>query len=100
MTGRPIHTVPKLLVDAGTACKAFRDANVRGLEPERLQCDEIWNFCYAKEKNVPADLKGVFGCGDCWAWVAIDADSKLIISYLIRIMSESRAPVRGMHRRS
>jgi len=82
MTGRSIHTVLKLLVDAGTACKAFHDAKVRNLKTKRLQADEIWNFCYAKEKNVPAEFKGQFGYGDCWTWVGIDADSKLIISYL------------------
>jgi IS1 family transposase len=49
----------------------------------RIQCDEIWSFCYAKQKNVPDEMKGVFGYGDVWTWTALDADSKLIVSYML-----------------
>ena len=56
---------------------------MRGVKSRRVQCDEIWQFCYAKEKNVPADKKGQFGYGDVWTWTAVDADTKLTISYLI-----------------
>lgn len=51
---------------------------MRDLPCRRLQCDEIWAFCYAKNKNVPADHKGEFGFGDVWTWVALDADTKLV----------------------
>lgn len=78
-----INTVVKLLIDAGTACAAYHDVNVKGLHTKRVQCDEIWSFCYSKEKNVPNDKRGEFGFGDLWTWTAIDADSKLIISYMV-----------------
>lgn len=72
------NTVVKLLADVGTACLAYQDENLRGLDCKRLQCDELWSFCYAKEKNVPEDKKGVVGYGDVWTWTAICAESKLI----------------------
>jgi IS1 family transposase len=81
MLGVGKHTVLRLLEDAGYACTAYHNANVRNLRVSRIQCDEIWSFCYAKERNVPEDLKGT-GAGDIWTWTAIDADSKLILSYL------------------
>ena len=83
MTGVCKKAVLKLLVDLGTACAKYQDEKLRGLRCNRVQCDEIWSFCYAKEKNVPAELKGHFGFGDVWTWVAIDADTKLIPSWLI-----------------
>jgi IS1 family transposase len=78
-----INTVTKLLVDAGRACSEFQDKALRKLTCKRVQCDEIWSFCYAKEKNVPADKRGQFGYGDIWTWVAIDADTKLVPSFLV-----------------
>ena len=81
MLGVGKHTVLRLLEDAGNACTAFHNANVRNLRVARIQCDEIWSFCYAKERNVPEDMKGT-GAGDIWTWTAIDADTKLILSYL------------------
>jgi IS1 family transposase len=81
MTGVAKNTVAKLLVDLGTACAAYHDDHVRNLACERVQVDEIWSFCYAKQKNVPADKRGTFGYGDVWTWTAIDADTKLIVSY-------------------
>jgi len=83
MTGVANDTVTKLLVAIGAACKRYHDENVRNIKARRIQCDEIWQFCYAKEKNVPADKKGQFGYGDVWTWVGMDADSKLIVSYLV-----------------
>jgi IS1 family transposase len=83
MTGVAKGTILTLLEKVGTACAQIHDVMVRGLSCKRVQCDEIWNFCYAKEKNVPADKKGRFGYGDVWTWVGIDADSKLNISYLV-----------------
>lgn len=83
MTGAAKGTVIKLLADVGAACKAFHDQRVRAIKSKRVQCDEIWSFCYAKEKNVPADFKGIFGFGDVWTWTAIDADSKLMVAYSV-----------------
>jgi len=82
MTGVCKDTVLKLLVDLGTVCAAYHDQHVRNVHSQRVQCDEIWNFCYAKAKNVPEEKKA-HGAGDVWTWIAIDADSKLGISYLV-----------------
>jgi IS1 family transposase len=81
MTGVCKDAVLKLIRDMGAACAEFHDTAVRGVKAQRVQCDEIWSFCYAKEKNVPEEKKGT-GAGSIWTWTAIDADSKLIISYL------------------
>lgn len=75
-------TVLKLLEDVGTACAMFHDKSVRGLRVRRLQCDEIWCFVGAKAKNVTPEKKQE-GWGDTWTWVGIDADTKLVISYLV-----------------
>ena len=83
VTGAAKHTVLKLLAEIGEACAKYHDEHVCHLLAKRVQCDEIWAFCYAKQKNVPPDLKGVFGYGDVWTWTAIDAEAKLIISYMI-----------------
>lgn len=91
MAGVSINTVTKLLVDAGTACAAFLDRELRGLQPKRIQCDEIWSFCYAKAKNVPNDKAGQFGFGDVWTWAAIDADSKLILTYRVGLRTSEDA---------
>ena len=77
-TGVSINTVTKLLVDAGHACAAYYDETVRNIKAHRVQCDEIWSFCYAKQKNA-RHAKAPFA-GDVWTWTALDADSKLIIS--------------------
>lgn len=76
-----INTVTKLLVDVGAGCAAYHDKHVRGVRSQRVQCDEIWAFVYAKAKNVPENKKGIFGFGDVWTWTALDADSKLIVSW-------------------
>jgi len=83
MTGVAKNTIVKLLVDLGDACAAYQDQALRGLHCQRIECDEIWSFCYAKAKNVPKDLAGQFGFGDVWTWVAIDADSKLVPTWLV-----------------
>jgi len=82
MTGATLHTVLKLLNDLGCACAAYHSRNVRGVRVRRVQCDEIWNFVGAKAKNVTPEKKAE-GWGDVWTWVAIDADSKLCVSYLV-----------------
>jgi len=83
MVGCSINTVTKLLIDVGTACADYQDKTLRDLPCKRIQCDEIWNFCYAKEKNVPDEHKGELGYGDVYTWTAIDADTKLIPSFLV-----------------
>lgn len=76
-----INTVSKLLVDAGVACAAFHDANVKGVSAKRVQCDEIWSFTYAKAKNVPSAKAAPAGAGDTWTWTAMAAESKMIVSW-------------------
>ncbi|MHB8068159.1 MAG: IS1 family transposase [Desulfobaccales bacterium] len=83
MTDTAINTVVKLLVDVGKACAEYQNQSLRDLKCKRLQCDEIWAFCYAKAKNVPEDKKGQFGYGDVWTWTAICADSKLVPAWLV-----------------
>jgi len=83
MTGVARNTVTKLLLDLAEVCAKVSDEKLRELPCRRLQIDEIWEFCYAKEKNVPADKKGIFGYGDVWTWVAIDAETKLVPSWLV-----------------
>lgn len=83
MTGVAKGTILTLLEDVGTACAGFHNRTVRNVKSRRVQCDEIWQFCYAKEKNVPESKRGQFGYGDTWTWTAVDADSKLTISYFV-----------------
>lgn len=78
MTDVAKGTVLKLLVDLGKACARYQDEKLRNLPCKRVQCDEIWSFCYAKEKNVPEEYKGKLGFGDVWTWTALCADTKLI----------------------
>jgi IS1 family transposase len=78
-----INTVAKLLVDAGKACAAFHDAKVRGVKARRVQVDEIWSFTAAKQKNVAGMKKPVDGARDTWTWTAIEADTKLLITWLV-----------------
>ena len=76
-------TVIKLLRDVGKACAEYQDKHLKNLSCQRVECDEIWSFCYAKAKNVPKDKQGQFGYGDVWTFVAIDADTKLVLSWLV-----------------
>lgn len=78
ITGVSKNTVTKLLEDIGIACAEYQDKAFRNLTCKRIQCDEIWSFIYAKQKNVPQELEGVFGFGDAYTWTAICADSKLV----------------------
>ena len=78
-----INTVSGLLIAAGQACAAHHDLAVRGVKAKRIQCDEIWSFCYAKDKNVAAAKAAPEEAGDVWTWTALDADTKLIVSYLV-----------------
>jgi len=68
-----INTVTKLLADVGQACWEYQYKMLRNLPCKRIQCDEIWSFCYAKEKNVPKDHRGELGYGDVYTWTAMCA---------------------------
>ena len=83
LTGASFNTISKLLIDAGEACAAYHDENVRNVKAARVQCDEIWTFTYAKQKNVETAKAAPTDAGDTWTWTALDADSKLIVSYLV-----------------
>ena len=83
ITNTAINTVVKLLTDVGDACAKYQDMQLRNLPCKTLQCDEIWSFCYAKQKNVPEDKQGRLGYGDVWTWTAIDADTKLVPSWYV-----------------
>jgi len=77
------NTVAKLLSDAGAICAAYQDEALRNLTSRRIQVDEIWSFTYAKQKNVSAAKAAPEGAGDTWTWTAIDADTKLVMSWLV-----------------
>ena len=78
-----INTVTKLLIDAGTVCAAFHDEKVRDVKAKRIQCDEIWSFCYSKQKNVANAKRKDVAYGDVWTWTGLDAESKLIVSWMV-----------------
>jgi len=78
-----INTVKKLMVDAGEACAAYHDETVRDVKACRIQCDEIWSFVYAKQKNVARAKAAPKGAGDVWTWTALDSDSKMILAYQV-----------------
>ena len=83
ITGISLNTVTKLLVDAGKACDEFHNQTVRGVKSKRIQCDEIWSFCYAKKRNVQGAKAAPDGAGDSWTWTALCADTKLVVSYFV-----------------
>lgn len=104
VAGVSINTVSKLLVDAGETCLDLHDQLVTHVQAKDVQCDEIWSFCYAKQRNVPNAKAAPEGAGDVWTWTALDSDSKLIISYLasgrtqsaaIHFMEDVRARITG-----
>jgi len=82
LTGVAKNTVTKLIVEMGNACVDFHDARVRNLKSKRVQCDEIWSFVGAKQRNATEEQKAQ-GWGDAWTWTAIDADSKLMVSWFV-----------------
>lgn len=83
MCDEAFNTVLKLIPEIGQVCADYQDKALRNLTCKRIQCDEIWQFCYAKDKNVTADKQGEFGFGSVWTWVAIDADSKLVPTFMV-----------------
>lgn len=91
MTGAAKNTVTKLLADVGRACEEYQDGILTDLPCTDLQCDEIWAFCYSKAKNVPEERRDEFGYGDVWTWTAIDADTKLVPTWLVADRSPQAA---------
>lgn len=91
MTGIARMTVTKLLVDVGTACYGYQYRNLKNLQSRRIQCDEIWSFCYAKQDNLPDNKRGKLGYGDVWTYVAIDADTKLVPCWLVGLRTANHA---------
>ncbi len=83
VTGVSLNTVTKLLIDAGKACDAYHDEHVRGVKAIRIQCDEVWAFCYSKQQNVATAKAAPEGAGDVWTWTALEASSKLLVSYMV-----------------
>ncbi|PZR65213.1 MAG: IS1 family transposase [Chloroflexi bacterium] len=83
MTGAARNTITTLLVNLGAAVAEYQDRTLRNLPSTRIECDEIWSFCYAKAKNVPDGHRGELGYGDVWTWTAIDPDTKLVPSWLV-----------------
>jgi IS1 family transposase len=77
------NTVAKLLADAGKVCSDLHDERVQGVKARRVQCDEIWSFTYAKQKNVPTAKAAPPEAGDTWTWTALDSDTKLIVAWLV-----------------
>jgi IS1 family transposase len=77
------NTVLRFIPQIGEVCYDFQDKAFHNLTCKRIQCDEIWSFCYAKQKNVPEKLRGMFGYGDVWTWVAMDAETKLVSSFMV-----------------
>ena len=88
-----INTVSKLLIEAGEACLILHDETVQNVKASRIQCDEIWSFCHAKQKNVASAKAAPEGAGDVWTWTAIDADTKLMVSYFVGDRSGQSAMV-------
>jgi IS1 family transposase len=96
-----INTVAKLLVDAGEVCAAYHDQYVRGLTCRRVQCDEVWSFCYSKQRNVKGAKSAPAGAGDIWTWTALDADTKMIVSWTVggRDVESAFAIMEDLHSR-
>lgn len=83
LTGVSRSAILRLLEDLGLVCEAYLDSVLRVLPCRRIQCDEIWSFCYAKKGNVPPERKGQLGYGDLWTWVAMCPDSRLVVTWLV-----------------
>jgi IS1 family transposase len=95
LTGAAKNTVVKLLAEVGSACSIYQDKAFRNLTCKRLQCDEVWSFVGAKEKNTTAETKAQ-GWGDCWTWTALDADTKLIPCWYVGTR-DAKAAFHFMH---
>jgi IS1 family transposase len=83
VTGVAKNTIVKLFADVADAAIEYSDATIRNVACRHIQCDEVWSYCYAKERNVPKELRDSEGIGDMWTWVAIDQDTKLVVSWFL-----------------
>jgi IS1 family transposase len=83
MTGTHRTAIQRLLVELGKACSEYQDKMFRNLNCKRIQCDEIWSFVYAKDKNLPEEMKGQNGLGSVWTWVALDPETKLVPCWFV-----------------
>lgn len=83
ITGRDKETVMRLLAEVGAACDVYQGGALRDLPCKRIECDEIWSFVGAKNKNVPVERQGEYGIGDAYTWVALDPDSKLVVTWRV-----------------
>lgn len=84
--GFDLYSIPnpkEILADVGQVCAKYQHENLKNLSCSRVQCDEIWSFCYSKQKNIPREKVGIYGVGDVWTWVALDADTKLAVTWLV-----------------
>src|SRR5262249_9691430 len=101
ITGASKNAIQRLTREIGEACLKFQDKMLRNLECKRMQCDEQWCFCYAKDRNLPDSMRGMPGVGSMWTWVALDADSKLIVSWRIgaRDVANAHAFIRDVKER-
>jgi IS1 family transposase len=93
MTGAAKNTITKLLIDLGEACTAYQDQMLRDLPCKVVEADEIWAYCYAKQKNVPEEFKGTPGYGDVWTFTAVCADTKLVATWLVGERTRADADV-------
>jgi IS1 family transposase len=93
MTGVAKNTIVRLLEDAGKTCAAYQDQMIRNVACKRVQCDEIWSFVYGKDRNIPREVResSPFIVGSVWTWTAIDADTKLMVSWLVGQRNEECA---------
>src|SRR4030042_4336854 len=91
MTGVAKGTVTRLLADIGKACHIYQYKALKNLQSRRIQCDEIWSFCYAKQDNLPKNKRDKLGYGDVWTYVAIDADTKLVPCWLVGLRTANYA---------
>lgn len=101
MTGVAKTTILRLLRDVGTACLSFHDQTVRHVKPAKIQADEIWSFCYAKDRNLPREMRERSDVGSLWTWTALDADSKLMISWHLgqRLLNDARVFIGDLAKR-
>ncbi len=93
ITDSAINTVVKLLREVGAACLDYQDKVMNNIHSEKIQCDEIWSFVYSKAKNVPDEHSGQFGYGNVWTFTAIDADTKLVPCWLVRMRNLEHAKI-------
>lgn len=93
ITGVAKNTIQKLTCDLGEACLEYQNRVLRNLQCTRIECDEIWNFCYAKDRNLPDSMRGQPGVGSMWTWTALCADSKLIVSWRLGARDSENAHI-------